>query len=203
MKRRSEVRYVVLLALATMGVTTHSDQALGQFRVPPSKDEAAGDRKTIPDEINGPQACSTSYDRFKNAVTTTLEARTIYRAGIPRHEIRMGASAVVEKGETPKEVELIFEATSESARTRFYDKADVMFIVNGERTEGGTAYKMGGFSLRQFDETLRLTLPANRLLEIIHGREVEMRIGQTEITLRREDLQRLRTFAACVNLRVE
>ncbi len=200
LKRLPYARYVVLFLIATIGVTTSLDNAMGQIRNSPSRERPASDKKAISKEINGSQECSTTYDRFKNIMTTTIDARTIYRASVPRHEIKMSASAVVEKGDPPKEVDLIFDAASESARTRFYDKVDIMFIVDGERTEGGTAYKMGGLSMRQFDEKLRLTLTASRFVEIISGREVEMQIGKTEVTLRDEDLNRLRRFAACAGL---
>ena len=50
---------------------------------------------------------------------------------------------------------------------------------------------------------LRLTMPSARFQEIIAGREVEMQIGETEVSLSREDLQRLRNFASCVNLSVK
>ncbi|HEV7844297.1 MAG TPA: hypothetical protein VGO69_11415 [Pyrinomonadaceae bacterium] len=74
------------------------------------------------------------------------------------------------------------------------------FIVDGKRTEGGTAYKTGGSAMRQVNEKLRLTLPASRFLEIIKGSKVEMQIGETEVTFRSEDLQRLKGFATCAGL---
>jgi len=54
--------------------------------------------------------------------------------------------------------------------------------------------------MRQFNEQLKLKMPVARFLEIIAGRTVEMQLGETEVTLRREDLQRLKEFAACVGL---
>lgn len=144
--------------------------------------------------------CVTAYDRFRNATTTTLAPRTIYRNDSPLHEIKMSASAVGEKSGSPKEVDLIFDSTSQSARTRFYGKAEVMFVIDGKRVDGGTAYKAGGFSMRQFEEKLRLTLPASRFLEIIAGRQVEMKIGAVEITFEPEDVKRLRDFATCTGL---
>ncbi len=77
------------------------------------------------------------------------------------------------------------------------------FLVDGRRIASGTAYKFAGSVMRQGDEKLRLTMPSSRFLEIINGREVEMQIGETEVRLRREDLQRLRGFAGCVGLQVE
>ena len=59
---------------------------------------------------------------------------------------------------------------------------------------------MGGEAMRQVNEKLRLTIPASRFNEVFGRREVEMQIGETEVTLRREDLQRLRDFATCAGL---
>lgn len=144
--------------------------------------------------------CTTRYDRFRDRNTTTIEARTIYQAG--SDELKLGASAVVEGNDAaPEEIDLHFDSTTN--RLRYGNSAEVRFIVDGERMDGGVAYRSGGYAMRQVNEELRLTMPANRFLEIINGREVEMQLGETEITLRREDLQRLRDFAVCVRLRVE
>lgn len=62
---------------------------------------------------------------------------------------------------------------------------------------------MGGSALRQINKMLRLTLTVNQFLEVVGGREVETKIGQTGVTFRREGLPRLHEFAACVNLPVE
>ena len=145
--------------------------------------------------------CTKQYDRFRNRNTVKVEPRTVYRAGTD--ELKLAASAVVEgdKSAAPQDVDLLFDATT--SRLRYGNSAEVRFIVDGQRMDGGVAYKIGGFSLRQFNEELRLTLPANRFLEVIVGREVEMQISEMDVTLRREDLQRLRGFADCVSLRVE
>jgi hypothetical protein len=142
--------------------------------------------------------CTKKHDRFRNRDTVTVDPRTIYRAGTD--ELKLGASAVVEGDKaTPGEIDLLFDSTT--GRLRYGNSAEVRFIVDGKRVEGGTAYKMGGFSMRQVTEKLRLTMPAGRYLEVFGGREVEMQIGETEVTFRREDLQRLRDFAACAGLR--
>jgi hypothetical protein len=143
--------------------------------------------------------CTKKYDRFRNRNTVMVEPRTIYRAGTD--ELKLGASAVVEgdQGAAPREVDLLFDSTT--SRLRYGNSAVVRFIVDGKRIEGSTAYKMGGEAMRQVNEKLRLTIPASRFLEVLGGREVEMQIGETEVTLRREDLQRLRDFATCAGLR--
>lgn len=143
--------------------------------------------------------CTKKYDRFRNRNTVTVEPRTVYRAGTD--ELKLGASAVSEGDQSaaPREVDLLFDSTI--SRLRYGNSAGVRFIVDGKRIEGGTGYKMGGEAMRQVNEKLRLTIPASRFLEVLGGREVEMQIGETEVTLRREDLQRLRDFATCAGLR--
>ena len=143
--------------------------------------------------------CTKKYDRFRNRNTVTVEPRTVYSVGTD--DLKLGASAVVEGDNktVPREVDLLFDSTT--GRLRYGNSAEVRFIVDEKRIEGGTAYKMGGFSMRQVNEKLRLTIPASRFLEIFDGREVEMQIGETEVTLQSEDLQRLRDFAVCAGLR--
>lgn len=144
--------------------------------------------------------CTIRYDQFRNRNTMTLVLGTIHR--FDNEELKMGASATVEQGSgsTPREIELLFDSTAE--RLRYGNSAEVRFIIDGRRVNGGVAYKTGGSAMRQVNERLKLTIPASRFLEIAAGHEVEMQIGTTEVTLRREDLQRWRDFAACMGLRV-
>jgi hypothetical protein len=145
--------------------------------------------------------CTKKYDRFRNRNTVMVEPRTVYRSGTD--ELKLGASAAVEGDQSvaPKEVELMFDSTT--SRLRYGDSAEVRFIVDGKRMEGGRAHKTGDFAMRQVNEKLRLTMPSTRFQDIIAGREVEMQIGETDVSLSREDLQRLRNFASCVNLNVK
>lgn len=128
----------------------------------------------------------------------TIELGAIVSTGTD--ELKLGASAVVEESNAaPRELDLLFDSTTN--RLRYGNNVEVRFIVDGRRMECGTAYKFGGSALRQVNEKLRLTMPTSRFLEIISGREVEMQIGETEVTLRSEDLQGLSDFAVCACLR--
>lgn len=141
--------------------------------------------------------CTTTYDRFRNRNTIVLSPRAIMTAG--SEELRLGFNAVTEGDAAPREIEWFFDSTTE--RLRYGNKAEVRFIIDGKRIDGGVAYKSGGYTMRQFNEQLKLKMPVARFLEITAGREVEMQLGETEVTLRREDLQRLKDFAACTGLR--
>ncbi len=146
----------------------------------------------------GENGCTTRYDRFREHNTTMIEPRTIYRAG--SEELKMGASAVVEANKAaPREIDLHFDSTTN--RLRYGNSAEVRFIVDGKHLDGGVAYKSGGYAMRQFNEKLKLTMTPARFLEIMAGREVEMQLGETEVRLQSEDLQRMRDFAHCVRLK--
>jgi hypothetical protein len=190
----------ILMLLAAIAVAGFEKPAAGQSRRD-SPPRTTTERQSGATDQADRDECTRRFDRFRNRNTITIEPRTVHRAS--DEELKIGASAVVEgEGNTaPREIDLNFDSTTN--RLRYGNSAEVRFIVDGKRTEAGVAYKMGGFSMRQFNEKLRLTLPANRFLEIIGGRKVEMQIGESEFTLRREDLQRLRGFANCVGLRVE
>ena len=145
--------------------------------------------------------CTKKYDRFRNRNTVGIEPRTINRAGAD--ELKLGASAAVEGDQSaaPREVDLLFDSTT--SRLRYGNSAEVRFIVDGKRIEGGTAYKTGGEAMRQVKEKLRLTISATRFQEVLAGGKVEMQVGETEVSLSREDLHRLRNFASCVNLNIK
>lgn len=148
---------------------------------------------------NQQDGCTTKYDRFRKRNTMTLAPRTIMIAG--SEELRLGFSTITEGDAAPREIEWLFDSTTE--RLLYGNKAEVRFIIDGKRIDGDVAYKSGGYAMRQFNEQLKLKMPVARFLEIAAGREVEMQLGETEVTLRREDLQRLQVFAACVGLSAE
>jgi hypothetical protein len=155
--------------------------------------------QTRREESSGGAGCIKKYDRFRNRNTVTLTPQTVHKVGMD--ELKLGASAVLEgeDGTAPKEIDLLFDSTT--SRLRYGNSAEVRFIVDGKRVDGGTAYKVGGEAMRQVNEKLRLTMTASRFLEVFGGREVAMQIGETEVTLQREDVQRMRAFATCAGLR--
>jgi hypothetical protein len=192
------IKIVMLAAIIFIpGVKSFASAAGQSGREQPPR--STNDRPSGATDQRDSDGCTKRFDRFRNRDTVMIEPRTIFRA--ENEELKLGASAAIEKdvSSAPREVELLFDSTT--GRLRYGNSAEVRFIVDGKRKEGGTAYKMGGFAMRQVNEKLRLTMPASRFLEIIGGREVEMQIGETEITLRGEDLQRLKDFAACAGLR--
>jgi hypothetical protein len=101
-----------------------------------------------------------------------------------------------------KEIELLFQSVAE--RWRYHNEAEVKFIVDGKRVPAGTAYAMGGVPvMNQVREKMQLTLAPEKFLQIINGREVEMKMGPTEIVLKSADLEALRSFVKCAGLQTQ
>lgn len=200
MKTLTLAKSAMLVGLvATGGFANLHTSAAQQSSQKPSASRA-NERQSKDSGKQNSSGCTTRYDRFRERNTITIEARTIYQAG--GDELKLGASAIVEENNAvPKEIDLHFDSTAN--RLRYGNKAEVRFIVDGKRIDGGVAYRSGGYAMRQVNEQLRLTMTGKLFLEVIEGQEVEMQLGETEVTLRREDLQRLRDFAVCVNLRAE
>jgi len=150
-------------------------------------------------------ACETKYDSFKQKTTITSMSRAIYRSSNPREELSMGAGIIKDeegKNSRVKEVELLFQSVAE--RWRYHKEADINFIVEGKRVPAGTAYSMGGVPvMSQVQEKMQLTLPTEKFLQIINGREVEMKMGPTVVVLKPADLEALRSFAKCAGLQTE
>lgn len=187
----------ITVSIATFG----NYDATAQSQHEPSS-RGTNERQRNDTRGQGVDECITRFDRFRNRNTITIEPRTILRTGTD--ELKLGASAISEgdnNNTAPREIDLLFDSTTN--RLRYGNSAEVRFIVDGRRMEGGAAYKFGGSAMRQVNEKLRLTMPASRFLEIIKGRVVEMQLGETEVRLRREDLDRLRNFASCAGLRTE
>jgi len=190
---------ILIIVIAVLAGGETFGQMSGQTQRNSTSHVGQGGRRSSSEDEQRDGGCTTRFDRFRNRNTMTIEPRTILSAGTD--ELKLGASAVVEENNAaPREIDLLFDSTTN--RMRYGNSAEVRFIVDERRIEGGTAYKFGGSAMRQVNEKLRLTIPASRFLEIINGREVEMQIGETEVTLRREDLGRLWDFAACAHLRV-
>ena len=140
-----------------------------------------------------------SYERFKDQSTFRLKPQRILQVARPRESLDLGAEAIV-KGEgpaQPKEVSLLF--TSETEKWKYFEEAEAIFIVDGKRLETGKAHAtdtMPGRSTIQ--EKLKLTIPYETFMEAVKGKQVEMKLGPTELQLAGKDLGSLRAFITCV-----
>ena len=187
----------VLITIELLLITGLPLLAQAQFRDRQLKPSTTETANTV--------ACETKFDRFKQKTTITSMSRVIYRSSSPREELSLSAGIIKdeeEKNSRVKEVELLFQSVAE--RWRYHKEADVNFIVDGKRMPAGTAYAMGGIPvMSQVQEKMQLTLPTEKFLQIINGREVEMQMGPTEVTLKSADLEALRGFAKCSGLITE
>lgn len=162
-------------------------------------------RKPATTQSGSTGSCETKYDRFKLKSTITSAPHVIYRSSAPREELSLSAGIIKDdegKNSRAKDVELLFLSVAE--RWRYHTQADVNFIVDGKHVPVGTAYAMGGVPLMsQVQEKMQLTLPTEKFLQIINGREVELQMGPTEIMLKAAALEALRGFAKCAGLSIE
>lgn len=181
--KMNALRFTVAMSISFACVIL---QSRSQSSNPPASESRASD-------------CTTKEDRFRARKTISLAPRTIFKRGA--EELKLGFNTTIESDSAPRDVELLLDSTTE--RLRYGNSAEINFIIEGKRVGGGTAYKIGGSAMRQVNEKLKLTIIADNFLAIATAREVEMQIGETEVTLRREDLQRMRDFAACINLSIK
>jgi hypothetical protein len=147
----------------------------------------------------GQPSIERTYDKFKDQTTVRLRPQTIRQITRPPEELSLSVETTYkgERATKPKDVDLIFESAAE--RYIYYNKADVFFVVDGKRIEAGTAYMMNAFpSPNLVKVKLKLTLPFDTFSEIAKGKEVELKIGPTEIRLAEKDLKALRAFATSV-----
>jgi hypothetical protein len=150
-----------------------------------------------PSDSPGQPPIERQYDKFKDQTIVRLKPQTLRQVARPPEELSLSVEASY-KGEhavRPKNVDLIFESAAE--RYIYYDKAEVAFIVDGKRVEAGTAYMMNAFpSPNLVKVKLKLTIPFDTFTQLAKGKDVEMKIGPTEIKLAEKDLKALRAFAS-------
>ncbi|HXG64395.1 MAG TPA: hypothetical protein VNO70_04765 [Blastocatellia bacterium] len=159
---------------------------------------SAADGQNLPADSTGGQV-ERIYDRFKNQSTVRLKPLLIRQIDRPREELSMSVEATYkgERPEQPKDMRLIFDSVAE--RYLYYGKAEALFIVDGKRIDAGAADMMNAFpSPNLVKVTLALTMPFDTFIEIASGKEVELKLGPTELKLSEKDLASLRAFAGAV-----
>lgn len=155
---------------------------------------AAQDNKTICQ-----QQVEKKYDKFKNETVATLKPQRVYEKASPKEELDLSVEVSYqgEQSAQPKEVALLFASLAE--KRRYFEEAEILFVIDGKRIEAGKAYatdtQPGGRSIK---EKLRLVLPLEKLQEIISGKKVQMKLGSTEAQLEEAFLTTLRAFMSCV-----
>lgn len=197
MNKRASLRITFHFACAALLIANIASSASTQSRTDKRKDGQNGNTATAS------AGCETVRDRFSNRTTVSMPERVVFRSNSPREELYLTVNLASGEAATTnnrrREVELVF--VSKSEHYRYHEQAEVNFIVNGERVSGGVAYTLGAVPTSPLvQEKMQLLLPVEKFLQIINGREVEMKMGQTEITLQRADLESLRRYASCAGL---
>ncbi len=195
MRKRASLRIACYFAFATLLATCLPLSVNTQSKTDKRKD--GQNANTV--DVAG---CETVRDRFSNRTRVSMPERVIFRSESPREELSLTINlATGENAATSgrREVELVF--VSKTERYKYHEQAEVNFIVDGERLSGGVAYTLGGVPTSPLvQEKMQLLLSIEKFLRIANGREVEMRMGQTEITLQRSDLEAVRRYASCAGL---
>lgn len=140
-----------------------------------------------------------NYDRFKDQTTTTLKPVKVLQVSNPREELELSVEAITkgQQQEQPKEVALLF--SSEAEKWRYFEKAETSFIVDGKRVDAGTAYATDTLpGARTIKEHLKLALPFAKFAEVVKGKQVEMKLGPTQVQFAEKDLTTMRAFLSCV-----
>jgi len=196
MKIRSSLPIAVHFAFATMlGLSIHT-AASTQTKIDKRKDEPNASAKTIS------AGCKKVHDRFSNRTIVSMLERTIFRSDLPHEELSLIVNLATSEDRAPnrpREVELVF--ISKTERYRYHEQAEVNFIIDGERVSGGIADTLGSVPTSPLvQEKMQLVLPVEKFLRIAGEREVEMKMGQTEVTFQRADLEALHRYATCAGL---
>ncbi len=196
MKKRASLRIGFYFSCAALLAANIASPASTQSRTDKRKDGQSANATTTG------AGCKMVRDRFSSRTTISMPERMIFRSESPREELSLTVNLATGENTTTsgrREVELAF--ISKTERYRYREQAEVNFIIDGERMGGGAAHTLGAVPTSPLvQEKMQLLLPVEKFLRIINGHEVEMRIGQTEITFQRVDLEALRRYTSCAGL---
>lgn len=117
--KMNALRFTVAMSISFACVTL---QSRSQSSNPPAGESPASD-------------CTTKEDRFRTRKTISLVPRTVLNRGA--EELKLGFSATVEGDSAPRDIQLLFDSTTE--RLRYGNSAEINFIIEGKRVDGGTA----------------------------------------------------------------
>lgn len=145
------------------------------------------------------QQVEKKYDKFKNVTVVRLQPQRLYEKASPKEELDLSVEATYqgEQPAQPKEVVLLFASLAE--KWRYFEEAEVLFVIDGKRIAAGKAYATDTQPVgRSIKEKLKLVLPIERFEEIVGGKKVEMKLGPTEVQLEEKFLATLRAFRSCL-----
>jgi hypothetical protein len=144
-------------------------------------------------------------DRFTGEAIVKLKPQTIDVA-TPGRQLKMALEYKVrpkKRGPAesfiPEMIDVVF--TSSSASRVFGREAALVFLIDGERTRRVPGAIHDDFSRPSTEKTLTQTvftgMTSETLRRISQAKTVEMKLGDTEVKLKPEVLDLIRTFARC------
>jgi hypothetical protein len=204
--------------------------ALGQQRIPPMREHQlplpTGKQHSTESPIKNigesPEPCQTQYDRFEDKTTVTMVVGTIFESSEnsrksnilsrlgssgqtdSKEELRLALKTVFDGREVKDKETLTIEwyLQSTSRLYKYHNEANINFIIDGERVNGGKAYSLGGFpGPYEVLERLKLRMPIKTFRRIALGKSVEVKLGQNEFSLKDSSFKALRELDACLGLK--
>lgn len=144
-------------------------------------------------------------DRFTEEVTVKLKPQTI-PTSMPGQRLKVALEYKIRprrgsaQSTIPEMVNIIFTST---APDRVYERdPQLVFLIGGERVRPVPAAVHDDYSQLSSDKVVTQTIfsgmTEGTLRRISRAKEVEMKLGYTEVKLSQDVLSAFRSFAACV-----
>lgn len=150
------------------------------------------------------EAVEREDDRFTGESTATLKPQEI-ATGAPGQRLKVALEYKIkprrgpEQSVVPEMVNVVFTS---AAPARVYERdPELVFLIGGERVRPVPAAVHDDYSRLSTDKVLTQTvftgMTEGTLRRISRAKEVEMKLGGTEVRLSQEVLSAFRSFAAC------
>jgi hypothetical protein len=150
------------------------------------------------------EAVERKDDRFTGEATVTLKPQEI-ATGAPGQRLKVALEYKIKPRRGPAQpaipemVNVVFTST---APARVYERdPELVFLIGGERVRPVPAAVHDDYSRLSTDKVLTQTvftgMTEGTLRRISRAKEVEMKLGGTEVKLSQEVLSAFRSFAAC------
>jgi hypothetical protein len=143
-------------------------------------------------------------DRFTGESTVTLKPQEI-ATGAPGQRLKVALEYKIKPRRGPAQPaipEMVNAVFTSAAPSRVYERdPELVFLIGGERVRPVPAAVHDDYSRLSTDKVLTQTvftgMTESTLRRISRAKEVEMKLGGTEVKLSEEVLGAIRSFAAC------
>jgi hypothetical protein len=166
----------------------------------------AGPGRGVDENRCGPEggAVERKDDRFTGESTVTLKPQEI-ATGAPGQRLKVALEYKIKPRRGPGQSvipEMVNVVFTSAAPARVYERdPELVFLIGGERVRPVPAAVHDDYSRLSTDKVLTQTvftgMTEGTLRRISRAKEVEMKLGGTEVRLSQEVLSAFRSFAAC------